>query len=47
MANVLSEISEDTRRLDGTNKLDGDINLLKDMTFKINEVLHEYKDIQE
>jgi hypothetical protein len=44
IANLLNEISEVTRRWDGSNKLDKNINLLKDMTFKINEILHEYKD---
>jgi hypothetical protein len=30
---------------DGSTKFDKNINFLKDMTFKINEVLHEYKDL--
>jgi hypothetical protein len=41
----LNEINEDTRRWDGSSKFDKNTNLLKDMTFKINEVLHEYKDL--
>jgi hypothetical protein len=43
---VLNKINEDTGRWDRSNKPDKNIDLLKDITFKIDELLHECKDLQ-